>query len=377
MGILLNAQTVSSAAVAGNGVTNINFGFNFNTIVNTNENGQGSLEQFILNSNNLDEVGLDVEPNTLFDPAAGEDISIFMIPTTSDPFGRTADANFANGYFDILYSNGNPLSIITDDNTVLDGLTQTAYSGDTNAGSLGASGSMVGVSSIVLPSYNRPEIQVHRNNGDVFRTMGINVSIRNLSIFANSNSGIRVDGGSMTAIQNLIGVDATGVTSNDLNIGIENVGGSMTADGNFIANTGDYGILVDSGTTNIIQNNHLINNGNAACDDAILLSDGTGVQILQNFIETSASTSIDGELSTGNVVISENSITSSGRDGGNCSGSPQQMAIKLAGNGSAITNNRIYANGGAGISIVGGVSNRISQNSIYANGTAVDALGEI
>jgi hypothetical protein len=375
LGILNDAQTVSSVTVASNGVTNINFGFNFNTIVNTNENGQGSLEQFIINSNNLDETGLDIEANSIFNPAVGDDTSIFMIPPTSDTFGRTADSNFSNGYFDILLSNGNPLSIITGSNTKIDGRTQTAYSGDTNTGVLGSGGNAVGVSNAILPNYNRPEIQVQRANGDVFRTSGTNVGIRNLSIFASNNSGIRVDGGSLSVSNNIIGLDATGVTSNDLDIGIENLSGNLIADSNYIANSGDNAILINGGTSNIIQNNHLANNGNAACDDAILLTGGSGIQISQNLIDTSASTAIDGEAISGGAIISENSLTSSGQNGGNCSGSPQQMAIKLSGNGSEIISNKIYSNGGAGISILGGSSNRISQNSIYANGTSSNALG--
>jgi hypothetical protein len=375
LGILVNAQSVSSASVASNGVTGVDFGFNFNTIVNTNVVGQGSLEQFILNSNNLDEVLLDVEPNSLFDPAAGEDISIFMIPPTSDPLGRSADGNFANGYYDIEVTNNDPLSIITGSNTIIDGRTQTAYSGDTNTGVLGSGGSTVGVSNVVLPNYNRPEIQVHSDNGDVFITEGNNIGIRNISIFANDNSGIRVDDGSLSVIANIIGMDATGVTVISLKEGIENVSGDLIVDGNYIANAGDYAISVDGGTSNIIQNNQLVNNGNAPCDDAIIITGGSGIQISQNLIETSASTAIDGEASTGNIIISENSLTTSGQDGGNCSGNPQQMAIKLAGDGSEITNNKIYTNGGAGITIIGGTSNRISQNSIYANGTGVDALG--
>lgn len=375
LGVLNNAQSVSSVTVVSNGVTDINFGFNFNTIVNTNEDGQGSLDQFVINSNNLDEVGLNVEANTLFDPAAGEDISIFMIPPTGDALGRTADANFTNGYFDILFSNGSPMSIITDDNTVIDGRTQTAYSGDTNTGTLGSGGSNVGISNTALPNFERPEIQVHRNNGDVFRSEGNDVSIRNLSIFANDNSGIRVDAGSLTALGNIIGMDATGATANDLDIGIEHTAGTLIADANYIANTGDNAIEISGGTSSIIQNNHLANNGNAACDDAILITGGTGIQITQNLIESSASTAIDGEGSSGGIIISENSLTTSGQDGRNCSGSPQQMAIKLSGDNSEITSNTIYTNGGAGISIVGGTANLISQNSIYANGTDGDALG--
>ncbi|WP_339841521.1 Calx-beta domain-containing protein [uncultured Maribacter sp.] len=375
LGIINGAQSVSTVSVESNGIVDINFGFNFSTIVNTNETGQGSLSQFVINSNNLGEAILDVEPNSIFDPVAGEDISVFMIPNTSDPLGRTADAKFSTGYYDIEYSNFNPMPIITGSNTVIDGRTQTAYTGDTNIGVLGSGGSTVGVSNVVLPNYNRPEIQVYRDNGDVFKTTGENVAIKNLSIFASNNSGVRVDAGSLSVSNNIIGLDASGVTTNALNIGIENLGGNLIADGNYIANSSDYAILIDGGTSSIIQNNHLANNGNQACDDAILLIDGTGIQILQNLIDTSASTAIDGEAITGGVIISENSLTTSGQDGGNCSGNPQQMAIKLAGDGSDIISNKIYSNAGSGISIIGGTSNRISQNSIYANGTAGDALG--
>ena len=374
-GTITNAQSLSTVTITSEGVVGLDFGFNFNTIVNTNNTGQGSLEQFIINSNNLGNTGIDIVANSIFNPVAGDDTSIFMIPPTGDALGRTADANFASGYFDILSSNGNPLPIITDDNTKIDGRTQTAYSGDTNTGVLGSGGSTVGVSNLVLPNYNRPEIQVHRDNGDVFRTEGNDIGIRNISIFANNNSGIRVDAGSLSVIGNIIGMDATGVTVNDLNIGIENVDGNLIADGNYIANAGNYAISIDGGTSAIIQKNHLANNGIAPCDDAIIITGGSGIQILQNLMETSASTAIDAEAGTGNIIISENSLTTSGQDGGNCTGSPQQMAVKLAGDGSEITNNKIYTNGGAGISIVGGTSNLISQNSIYANGTAADALG--
>lgn len=374
-GTLNGAQSVSQVLISSTGITGIDFGFNFNTIVNTNVNGQGSLEQFILNSNNLDEAGLDIEANSIFNPAAGDDTSIFMIPPTGDALGRAADVNFTSGYFNILISSGNPLTIITGGNTKVDGRTQTAYSGDTNSGVLGSGGSTVGVSNVVLPNFIRPEIQVHRDNGDVFRTEGDNIGIRNLSIFANSNSGIRVDAGSISVTQNIIGMDATGVTVNDLNIGIENINGNLIADGNYIAKTGNYAISVDGGTSTILQNNHLANNGIAPCDDAIIITGGTGVQILSNLIETSASTAIDAEAGTGSIIISENSLTTSGQNGGFCSGSPQQMAIKLAGDNSEISNNKIYSNGGAGISILGGISNLISQNSIYANGTVVPSLG--
>jgi hypothetical protein len=377
LGILTGAQSVSQVTVASNGVVGLDFGFNFNTIVNTNENGQGSLEQFIVNSNNLDETGLDIAANSIFDPASGEDTSIFMIPPTGDSFGRTADTNFSGGYFDIDIPNGNPLTDITGDNTVIDGRTQTAYSGNTNSGSVGSGGTLVGISGTALPTFELPEIQVHRNGGDVFRSDAVDVTIRNLSVYANNNSGIRADGGSLNIIANLIGVNAAGTNAGDIKDGIEIRGGQTLVDGNYIATNTDSGIWIQGGSSTIVQNNHIVSNGNAPCDDNITIINGDGITIQQNFIENSAALGIDGNDISGNVTISENTITSSGQDGGTCSGNIENAGIRLDGDNSTINNNIIFSNAGPGLVLAGGTTsgNLISQNSFYANGTAANALG--
>lgn len=377
LGVINNAQSVSTVSVTGNGVVGINFGFNFNTIVNTNESGQGSLEQFILNSNNLTEAGLNIETNSIFDPAAGEDTSIFMIPPTGDPLGRTADTKFASGYFDILISNGKQLSIITGTNTRIDGRTQTAYSGNTNSGTVGSGGTAVGTSGVNLPNYERPEIQVNRNTGNVLRLQGTNSVIRNIAVYAANNSGIQVLGGSSTISNNLLGTNALGANAGTINNGIEISSGTTTIDGNYIATNTDYGIWVNGGTSTVIQNNHITANGNASCDDNILIQSGSGIVIGHNLITNAASLGIDADGVVGNITITENSITGSGQNGGSCSGNIENAGILLDGSNSSITNNIIFSNGGPGIVLAGGNTsgNLISQNSFYANGTAGPALG--
>jgi len=375
LGVFSDSQSLSLVSIASSGVANIDFGYNFNTIVNTNVFGQGSLEQFILNSNTLGETILDIEANSIFDPGAGEDVSIFMIPPTGDSFSRTADVNFTNGYFDIEISKNDPLSVITGSTTIIDGRTQTAYSGDTNTGVVGSGGDPVGISNTILPTYERPEIQVHREDGNVFINEGENVMIRNLAIYSDKSSAIVAEDGSLEVTQNLIGVNALGNNSGDIDIGVENKDGQVNVNGNYLATILESAVLIDGGSSSLIQNNHFENNGSSPCDDAILLEDGSGVVIQQNLIEASASTAIDVEDKVTGVLITENSLTTSGQDGGNCQGNPQQMAIKIESDGSSISNNVIYQNGGAGIAIVDGTSNLISQNSIYANGTVTPSLG--
>jgi len=375
LGVIDGAQSVSVVTVESNGIVDVNFGFNFNTIVNTNEFGQGSLEQFILNSNTLGETGLDIEANSIFDPATEEDVSIFMIPPTGDSFGRAADANYnVDGYFDLLLDNANTYTVITGTNTIIDGRTQSAYSGDSNTGTVGSGGSGVGVANIALPNFDRPEIQVHRNGGDVLRLNGSNVTVRDISVYANNNAGIRVQGGTATISNNLLGVNALGVASGNIDYGIEQTGGELSALSNYISSNTDAGILIDGGTRSTIQLNHLEANGSSACADNILVEDGSTIIIQENLIENAASSGIEIDNVDG-VTISNNNILLSGQNGSNCSGSYEGMAIKLSTNGSVVEQNKIYSNGSEGVVVLSGTSNTISQNSIYANGTVVPSLG--
>ncbi|MFK5972878.1 MAG: right-handed parallel beta-helix repeat-containing protein [Flavobacteriaceae bacterium] len=377
VGILSGAQTIAALTISSEGVVGMDFGFSFNTIVNTNEDGQGSLEQFIVNANNLDETGLDIVANSIFDPAAGEDTSVFMIPSTADPLGRTADSNFASGYFNIAISNGNPLTAITDANTKIDGRTQTAYSGNTNTGSVGSGGATVGTSARILPIYELPEIQIHRNNGDVLKIQAENTVIRNVSIYANNNAGIRIDSGSATVLANLLGVNALGAASGSIDSGFEITGVTALVDGNYISKNTNSGILLNGGTSTIVQNNHITDNGFSACFDNIKIQNGSGIIIRQNLIVNAAALGIDADNISGSVTITENTITASGQNGGTCSGNIENAGIRLDGNNSSITNNIIFSNGGAGVVLAGGNTsgNLISRNSIYANGTSGAALG--
>ncbi len=379
-GVLTGAQTVATVTIANEGAIGMDFGFNFNTIVNTNASGQGSLEQFILNSNNLDETGLDIEANSIFDPLAGEDVSIFMIPTATDPLGRGVDGNYANGYFDISIAGS--LSPITADNTKIDGRTQTAYSGDTNTGTVGAGGTLVGVSAIALPNYELPEIQISDSSGDLIQIQGSNTLIRNIAAYTTLGTIITIQAGDDNVVSNsLIGVNALGLQSSNSFYGIEVVGaniGPLVIDANYIARNNTSGIYIHGGnSTKTITNNHIFLNGNSACDRNVRVENGSdGVIIQYNLIEDSPSIGIT-NTGPGNLIITENTITGSGQNGGLCSGRIENVGIRLRGDNSLISQNIIYDNGGAGIVLyeTSSSGNLISQNSIYNNGTTGDALG--
>ncbi|WP_010519449.1 Calx-beta domain-containing protein [Croceivirga radicis] len=375
LGVFQDSQSLSAVSIASSGVANIDFGYNFNTIVNTNESGQGSLEQFIINSNTLGEAGLDIESNSIFDPAAEEDTSIFMIPPTGDPLGRTADPNYqGGGFFDIFINNSTNLTDITGTNTIIDGRTQTAYSGDSNSGVLGSGGTGVGISNAILPNYERPEIQIHRNGGDILDLNGTNITIRNVSVYANNNAAIRVRGGSATISNNVLGVNAIGAQAGNIDYGIEQTAGTATITSNYISRNSDAGIYINGGTASNINLNHLISNGTTACNGNILINNGTGITIAQNLLENPGAANV--ELSgVDGLILTENSITGAGQNGGNCSGSLKAMGVLIDGTGNTVSQNRIYTNGEAGIVVSNGTDNTFTQNSIFANGTINQSLG--
>ncbi|NVJ66603.1 MAG: carboxypeptidase regulatory-like domain-containing protein [Gammaproteobacteria bacterium] len=357
----ISIQTISPASITNSAKSGIDFGFNFDTIVNTNSSGQGSLAQFIVNSNALGNTGLDQEANSVFDPAAGDETSIFMIPS----------ASLTSGIANISLSA--QMVAITDANTHIDGRTQTANIGDTNTGTFGG-GLNAGISATTLTSYNQPEVQIDGNaTGEIFRAQANGTTIRNLAIFDGS-FGVLSSAGSnsnpVTITENLIGVDADGSLQARLDRGIRTSSGYIDILNNYIAYTGTAGTSVAGGTETLVQGNHFDFNGNGTCADSIALESGNGITVQQNYLDRTAALGIDGSGFSGGALITENTITRSGQNGGDCSGAVEEAGIRLYGNGSTISSNIVHTNAGDGIVIAGGSTsgNLISQNSTYANG---------
>lgn len=108
------AQSVQRVTLAGNSVKQVDFGFNFSTVVNTNDSGQGSLRQFLLNNKQLAISGLaQALPAALAaEYPAGTETSIFMIPATQLTSGE-ALINLTSGALNLERAN-----------TAIDGRTQ-------------------------------------------------------------------------------------------------------------------------------------------------------------------------------------------------------------------------------------------------------------
>lgn len=149
-------QSITTVKVVSGGATEINFGYNFDTIVNTNDIGQGSLRQFVTNSNTLLNTGL-----TQVGQTAGQEVSIFMIPNGTARPGLSSTyatgLNGTGGNANAAVIALNSQLVITDNNTSIDARTQTTNVSNSNAGTVGTGGT-VGTDGLTLDVIPKPEV---------------------------------------------------------------------------------------------------------------------------------------------------------------------------------------------------------------------------
>ncbi len=150
------AESITPVTVGTGAVSGIDFGYNFDTIVNTNDSGQGSLRQFVTNSNALTNTTLAQVGQT-----AGQEVSIFMIPDgTAHPGLASTYATGLNGTGGNANAAVIALStqlVITDKNTSIDARTQTTNVSNSNSGTVGTGGT-VGVDGLTLDLIPKPEV---------------------------------------------------------------------------------------------------------------------------------------------------------------------------------------------------------------------------
>jgi trimeric autotransporter adhesin len=356
-------QSLTKVKAGSAVVSGVDFGYNFDTIVNTNDSGQGSLRQFVANSNTLTNSGLAQVGQT-----TGKEVSIFMIPDGSAHNGLRSTVPSQLTSNRALISLATPLQI-TDADTTIDGRTQTNNINNSNALTLGTGGT-VGVGGLTLASLNAPEVEI-TNNGAVANGIDVNgasATVRNIAIHgfgtAGSNQGdILLRAANAIVTENAIGTTALSFAAptNQSQSGIV-ISGALAANitSNLIGFTNERGILGGNSTTSanltglVISGNEIRKTGN-----------GAGTTDQHGGIELFPSTA-------GNVSILGNLITQAGTDSG--------IKVTAGGTGTAtnflIQNNSLSSNGsgssGFGIVLQGsGVNNidgiKIDKNILDAN----------
>ncbi len=392
---LLNAayQSVANVAVGTTVVTGIDFGFNFSTVVNTNDSGQGSLRQFITNANALGGKAALAQSGNRRDlanaaqalPAATE-TSIFMIPRGAAVAGlrATVPSQLISGVAAVVITS--TLPAITAASVALDGSTQTANIGDTNAGLLGAGGT-VGVDALTLSQVARPEVEltfaslasgvaISANNASV---RGLALRSTGTSALGNGAVSIANDVTGATIEANLIGSVATALTVPAVNQGIgagvvSNGADNGTVRNNLIAYFTNTGVWLGGTASNgwLVEANEIRDGGldfNNA--DGVALNNG-GITLRGNRITgTSTQAILFSTNTSGSSLVINNTLSGNGvGPTGSASIQSNTLVTRSGVSGVRVEANIINANYGAGVAVNSGASSiALTRNLVYGNGS--------
>jgi trimeric autotransporter adhesin len=397
------AQSITPVTIGIVGATGINFGYNFDTIVNTNDTGQGSLRQFITNSNALTNSGLAQQGLT-----AGQETSIFMIPDgAAHPglrSGLTNQVAGTGGNVNAAVINLASNFSITDANTSLDATTQTINIGNSNSGTVGTGG-IVGVDGLSLSTIPKPEVvlnfQAIPNNTNAILVSGTNTVLKGFASYgyrSNNNLGTLLN--AAIVIQSSV-ANAGPATVTQL------LGGTMADGSNPGVPTLTIGHTFQIAGAANISNNYLAYNADAISFEN---TNGTNVNFINNELayngpKDNNSSNVSGIYSdqmetvsgTKNIIIRGNLVRNSSKPGfANAQGQGLQITYStfITVENNTFSDNNVYGiyaassdtliqknivtgtkntglGQGIGVAVYygngTGLRNHISQNSIYQN----------
>ncbi len=377
--------SVVDPSTSGANVSGIDFGFNFDTIVNTRDAAsctpsgtsstffpcQGNLRQFIINANalggegSLTQAGGGLTDGSGTTLPGGFESSIFMIPSGA----------LTSGVAQITLAAALPA--VTGSSTRLDATTQTVNVGNGNIGAVGTGGA-VGVDNISLPQIQRPEVQL--NCAASATALTLSGSSQTIIGFALRQGYILLSGPSGTARNNLVGMAANGSTADDSSAayGIAFSASGVTIRNNFVT-VNNSAIRSDGGGTgSTITLNEVArpSGGHTNTFDGILLINGaSSVQIVANLVRDQRGGGI--ELGFGaasdvyaNVQVTNNTVQNNGFDSGSTPATERlgMVGYNYTGSNVVFSRNRVLSNGGPGLVLLNASGTIITQNSFSSNG---------
>jgi trimeric autotransporter adhesin len=383
-------QSITTVKVVNSSVIGINFGYNFDTIVNTKDDGQGSLRQFILNSNNLTGEGSLLQA----DQVAGYETSIFMIPNGVANPGRNANISENHlaggvGVINLL----SDLPVISGSKTRLDGVTQTANitagGNETNPGQIGTGGT-VGIGSNPqnsLAKFNRPEIEIKGKY--ILSASGTFNEIKNIAFNAGS---ISATGANSLVADNLVGLNASGM-GDSITAGVPTHGivagnsSNITIRHNYVR-VNDSGIRRDGGGSYLVVENNEVDipsSGHGDTYDGILLigagsNDTIRYNLVQNMRGAGLEIGWNGLILT-DTTVQNNTFFKNGYSNNAPSTEPMGVVVYSAPNSRIVlSENVITKSGGPGVAIMNNVSAvttgvKLTKNSIFENGSNLNGSG--
>lgn len=334
-------------------------GSNF-VVTTTNDFGQGSLRQAILDANAAITAGDKITFNL---PGAGVQIiyPTRALPLITDPVivdGYTQSGSTTNSSPTLF--NGLPLIF-------LDGL-----AAGTGVDGLRISAGNSVIRGLIIGRFSGDGIEIVTNGNNVIEGCLLGIEPVSVNIWPNAAAGIHIIstagnriGGTTPAARNVISGNS------GIGVHIENVGASNNVVlGNLIGpdftgaidrgNSGD-GVQIDDAPSNIVGGptpaERNVISGNNGDGIEIFSLNGNGNVVIGNFIGTDAS----GALPLANGAAGINLSTTARNN--------------LIGGPTAGAGNRIAFNAGDGVFISAGTNNAIRGNAIFANSTVAAGLG--
>ena len=364
------AQSIANVTLGTPGVSGVDFGFNFDTIVNTNDTGQGSLRQFLTNANALSNAGLAQSGRT-----AGIDNAVFMLADGTARPGMNAGyaSQFTGGVATI--APGSALPTISEP-VILDGQTQPGWSSAPII-ELNGTGAGSGVHGLTITAGGSTVrgFAINRFTGSA--AAGISISGTGGNTIQGNYIGTSSSGGSASA--NYQGILINGTTGNL-------IGGTTSSQRNVISGNTWRGIMLAGGTSgNNIRGNYI---GVDASGDVRLLTQ-IGVYLNESPNNTIGGTSAgEGNVVSGNNqigiyvvyagsvgnVIQGNTIGLNASRTATAANGTQGVEIivdasnNTVGGTAAGAANVISGNTGKGVQVRAGTGNAILVNSIHGNG---------
>ena len=286
---------------------------------------------------------------------------VFAIPTNS------AGYSGARGVFTI--SAGTALPTVSQALTI-DGTSQATNVGDTNAGFLGAGGT-VGVDGLTLSQVARPEIEL-RDGAAVARGIDINaasVTVRGLAIYGFTDniyvenvSGALIEGNVLGTAADSFTDPGAGVRTDNYGVHVVNGDGGILRN-NLIGYSALGGARIESGADSwLVENNEFRGNSqtNTLYDGVAI--EGTAATVRGNLVINNLGNAIEFfNAGSGHTVVN-NTVT------GNAGSQGWAIAVADGIGSTTLDRNRIVSNTGVAIAILGGgTGNRITANSISGN----------
>lgn len=377
------AQSVSGVTLATTTVSGVDFGFNFDTIVNANDAGQGTLRQFILNANALANTGL-----AQAGQAAGTEAAIFMVADGAAHAGLRAGIPNLLTAGTVRIACVTALPAITGAFTRLDAATQTTNVGNTNAVTFGT-GAPAGVDAVATATVPGPEVELRGAIGIAtgLDVQAADVTVMNLALLSfgtatgsDASAVIRVGATANRARLERLALGTTALAFADPGVALRSRADQVRV------LAGDDGVVRDclvgfgagsavaiTAGANGWSVDGCVLQANATADPTlgqIVLAAGGGFTAQRTIVRDGAGPGVDAATATTANVLTNLTLTGNGRGGGVNAGA------RLGGTNGTFTRCIVQANHGAGVQVVSGATTwTMSRNSFSANGTVTTSSG--